>query len=153
MGVFLKSHVVLEGPCQIGKHNQFFPYSVTGVVPQDLKYQGERTLVEMGDHNIVREYSSIHRGTSHGGGKTSIGSHNLIMAYVHVAHDCKIGNHNILANSVQLSGHVVLDDRTVIGGQTGAVQFIRVGSYAFIGAGTMIDQNVPPLCNRLWQPN
>ena len=140
----LRSHVVLEGPSQIGRENEFYAHTMIGVAPQDLKYSGEPTTLVMGDHNIVREYASIHRGTVKGGGQTKIGSNNLIMGYVHVAHDCQIGNHNIIANAVQLSGHVVVDDHVNIGGQSGVVQFIRLGSYAYIGGATVVDQNIPP---------
>ena len=140
----LRSHVVLEGPSKIGRNNEFFPHTTIGIIPQDLKYEDEKTILEIGDHNIVREYSSIHRGTTNGRGKTTLGNHNFIMGYVHVAHDCKIGNHNIISSTVQLSGHIVLDNHTIIGGQSGVVQFMRVGSYAFVGGASVVDQNIPP---------
>jgi len=140
----LKSHVVLDGKTTVGKHNVFFPYAYVGAEPQDLKYHQEETTVVIGDNNTIRESVSIHRGTQVGGGKTSIGSDNLIMGYVHIGHDCHIGNNNILSNYTGLSGHVVLEDQITLGGQNGVTQFTRIGSYAYTGAGSLIDKNVPP---------
>jgi len=140
----LISHVVLEGKTDIGNDNTFFPFSIIGAEPQDLKYHGEPTVLKIGNGNTFREFASVHRGTITGIGETRIGDDNLIMGYVHVGHDCVIGNSNVLANYVALSGHVMIDDHVVLGGQTGVVQFLRIGSYAYIGGASVIDRNIPP---------
>ena len=143
-GCHLKSHVVLDGPSIIGSENIFFPFSFIGGEPQDLKYNQEKTQLIVGSKNTFREGVSVHRGTAGGGGETVIGDGNLLMGYVHVAHDCRIGNHNILANYTGLSGHVTVDDHVTLGGQNGVAQFLRIGSYVYTGAGSLIDRNVPP---------
>lgn len=144
-GCKLRSHVVLEGPgTTIGSNNEFYPFTMIGAAPQDRKYHEEESQLIIGDDNIFRESSSAHRGTEAGGGKTVIGNGNLFMGYVHIAHDCILGNENILANYVGLSGHVVLDDCVTLGGQTGVVQFLRIGSYSYIGGASVIDKNIPP---------
>ena len=143
-GCQLKSHVILEGQTKIGNENIFHPAAYIGGEPQDLKYNLEKTLVTIGSKNTFREGVSVHRGTVGGGGKTVIGDANLLMGYVHVAHDCRIGNHNILANYTGLSGHVTLENYVTLGGQNGVAQFLCVGSYVYTGAASLIDRNIPP---------
>lgn len=140
----LISHLNLQGPTRIGARNRFFPFSSVGMAPQDLKYAGEPTLLEMGDDNTVREFVTLNRGTVGGGGVTRIGSHCLIMAYTHVAHDCIIGDHVLLANAATLAGHVTVEDWAVVGALCPVHQFVRIGTHAYIGGGTTITQNVLP---------
>lgn len=143
-GTRLVSHVVIEGATTIGSGNVFFPFSVIGGIPQDLKYKGERTELIVGDHNTIRESVTLNLGTVQGGGKTVLGSHNLLMAYTHLGHDSLVGNHCVLANSVAIAGHVILDDHAIIGGLTGVTQFVHVGAHVYVGAGSMIDKDAPP---------
>lgn len=144
-GCKLRSHVVLDGPgTVIGNDNVFYPFCIIGAAPQDKKYHEEASQLIIGNNNVFRESVSVHRGTEAGGGETRIGDDNLLMGYVHVAHDCALGNENVLANYAGLSGHVVLDNCVTLGGQTGIVQFVRVGSYSYIGGGSIIDKNIPP---------
>ncbi len=140
----LISHVVLNGPTRIGSRNRVFPFTTLGLEPQDLKFRGEKTRLEIGDNNTIRESVTIHRGTPGGGGVTHIGSDCLIMAYTHVAHDCHIGNNVILANAATLAGHVTVEDYAVVGALCPVHQFVRVGAYAYIGGGTTITQDVLP---------
>lgn len=140
----LESHVVIHGPTRIGARNHFYPFSTIGVAPQDLSYNGEPTRLEMGDDNTVREFCSLHRGTVKGGGVTRIGSHNLIMAYCHIAHDCIVGNHVIMANCATLGGHVVVEDYASVGAFSPVHQFVRVGRHAYLGGGTITTQDVLP---------
>ncbi len=140
----LMAHVYLEGPTWIGEDNIFFPYSTVGVASQDLKYKGERAETRIGNRNRIREFVTIHRGTEGGGLVTSIGDDNLLMAYTHVAHDVRIGNHTILANGVTLAGHVIIGDWAVIGAFSGVHQFCRVGRHAMIGGYSVVTQDVPP---------
>jgi UDP-N-acetylglucosamine acyltransferase len=140
----LESHVVIHGPTRIGARNHFFPFSTIGVAPQDLSYKGEPTRLEMGDDNTVREFCSLHRGTVKGGGVTRIGSHNLIMAYCHIAHDCIVGDHVIMANCATLGGHVTVEDYASVGAFSPVHQFVRVGRYAYLGGGTITTQDVLP---------
>jgi UDP-N-acetylglucosamine acyltransferase len=140
----LISHVALQGPSRIGSHNRFFPFCAVGIAPQDLKYAGEPTRLEMGDHNTVRECVTINRGTVGGGGLTRVGSHCLIMAYTHIAHDCLIGDHCILANAATLAGHVTVEDWAVVGALCPVHQFVRIGAHSFIGGGTTITRDVLP---------
>ena len=132
-GCKLISHVVLDGDTDIGDRNTFYPFAIIGAEPQDKKYQQEKTGLFIGNGNVFRESVSVHRGTVTGIGETRIGDNNLIMGFVHVAHDCVLGSNNILANYVGLSGHVTIDDHVTLGGQTGVVQFLRIGSYAYVG--------------------
>jgi UDP-N-acetylglucosamine acyltransferase len=143
-GTIVGSHVSIEGETRIGRENHFFPYSSVGLAPQDLKYQGEPTRLEMGDRNVVREFVTIHRGTAGGGGTTRIGSDNLFMAYAHVAHDCTVGSHIIFANGATLAGHVEIADWSTIGAMSGVHQFCRVGVHAFIGGYTVATKDVLP---------
>jgi UDP-N-acetylglucosamine acyltransferase len=140
----LMAHVYVEGPTWIGEDNVFFPYSTVGVAPQDLKYRGERAETRIGDRNRVREFVTIHRGTQGGGLVTSIGSDNLLMIHVHVAHDVRVGDHVILGNSVGLAGHVVVEDWADVAPYSGVHQFSRIGRHAFIGPYTVIKQDVLP---------
>lgn len=143
-GCELMSHVVIQGPTTIGKHNRFFPYCAIGIEPQDLTYKGEPTRLEMGDHNVVREYVTLNRGTVKGGGTTRIGSHCLIMAYSHVGHDSEIGDHAMLVNGATLAGHVTVEEWAVVGALCPVHQFVRIGAHAYIGGGTTITQDVLP---------
>jgi len=140
----LLSHVAAEGPTRIGADNRFFPFCSIGLAPQDLSYAGEPTKLEIGDHNIIREFVTINRGTAKGGGVTRVGSHNLIMAYSHIAHDCKIGDNVIMANAATLGGHVVVEDCAVVGALCPVHHFVHIGAYAFIGGGTTITRDVLP---------
>ena len=140
----LVSHVHIEGPTRIGSDNVFFPFGSIGMAPQDLKYKGEPTRLEMGDHNQVREFVTLHRGTAGGGALTRIGSHCLIMAYTHIAHDCVIGDHVIMANAATLAGHVTVEDWAVVGALCPVHQFVRIGAHSYIGGGTTITKDVLP---------
>lgn len=143
-GTWIGSHSVVRGRTRIGSHNKIFQFTSIGEDCQDQKYQGEDTLLEIGDHNHFREFCTIHRGTVQGGGATRIGNHNLFMAYTHVAHDCRIGNHVIFSNNASVAGHVQLDDYVVLAGFSGAHQFCRIGEHSFLGKGTLVGQDVPP---------
>ena len=140
----LMAHVYLEGPTWIGEDNIFFPYSTVGVASQDLKYRGERAETRIGRRNRIREFVTIHRGTEGGGLLTSIGDDNLLMAYVHIAHDTRLGDHIVLANGATVGGHVVVGDWAVVGAFTGLHQFCRVGRHAMIGGYSVITQDVLP---------
>lgn len=138
------AHVVLAGPLRMGRGNRIFPFASIGLPPQDLKYHGETTRIEIGDANTFREFVTIHRGTAVGGGVTRIGSHCLLMAYVHVAHDCQLGDHLILVNGCTLAGHVEIGDHATVGAFSGVHQFCRVGAYSFVGGYTVVTQDVLP---------
>ena len=140
----LVSHVVLDGHLHAGDRNRFAPFAAIGVPPQDLKYGGEPTALELGHENDIREYVTISRGTAGGGGTTRIGSHCLIMAYVHIGHDSSIGDHCILANAATLAGHVTVEDYASVGALCPVHQFCRIGRYSYIGGGTTITQDVLP---------
>jgi UDP-N-acetylglucosamine acyltransferase len=140
----LISHVVLQGPTRLGRKNRIFPFAAVGMQPQDLKYAGEPTRLEIGDGNDIREYVTIHRGTVTGTGLTRLGSGCLIMAYAHIAHDCVVGNDVIMANAATLAGHAMVEDHAVVGAFSAVHQFTRVGQYAYIGGGTIITQDVLP---------
>jgi UDP-N-acetylglucosamine acyltransferase len=140
----LISHVVLDGHLTLGAGNRIFPFACVGVAPQDLKYAGEPTRCTIGDLNTIREYVTISRGTSGGGGTTTLGDGCLIMAYTHIGHDSHIGNGCILANSATLAGHVTVEDYAVVGALCPVHQFCRIGRYAYIGGGTTITQDVLP---------
>lgn len=140
----LMANIYLEGPTWIGEDNLFYPYSTVGVASQDMKYQGERAETRVGDRNRIREFVTIHRGTQGGGLVTSIGSDCLLMTYSHVAHDCRIGDHVILGNSVGLAGHVVIEDWADVSPFSGVHQFCRIGRHAFIGPYSVIKQDVMP---------
>ena len=143
-GTVVGPHVVLRGPTTIGKENRIFQFASIGEDPQDLKYHGERSRLVIGDRNTIRECVTMHRGTEGDNNLTEIGNDNLFMAYVHVAHDCIIGNHIILANNATLAGHVVVEDYAILGGFTAVHQFTRLGSYCFTGFATALDRDVLP---------
>jgi UDP-N-acetylglucosamine acyltransferase len=139
----LHSHVVLEGPSKFGRGNEFFPFSMIGGKTQDLKYIGEPTYLEVGDHNVFRENVTVHRGTFEDL-PTRIGSHNLLLCYSHVAHDCQLGDHIILSNSVGIAGHCIIEDHVIVSGFAAAHQFCRLGKHSIIGGLSKIVQDVPP---------
>jgi UDP-N-acetylglucosamine acyltransferase len=143
-GTTVGSHTVIDGWTEIGRNNRISSFVSIGFPPQDLKYKGGPTRLVIGDGNTIREYATIHRGTEHGGGVTQIGNHNLIMAYVHVAHDCILHNRVIMANAAMLAGHVVIEDDAVIGGLAAIHQFSRIGTHAYIGAKAGIKKDIPP---------
>lgn len=139
----LHSHVTLEGPATFGKGNEFFPYACIGGKTQDLKYQGEPTYLEVGDHNVFRENTTVHRSTI-AETPTRIGDHNLLLCYSHVAHDCQLGSHIILSNSVGLAGHITVEDHAIISGFAACHQFCRIGMHSIIGGLSKVVQDVPP---------
>jgi UDP-N-acetylglucosamine acyltransferase len=138
------SHVVIEGPTRLGKRNRIFPYAAIGLACQDLKYHGEPTRLEIGDDNVIREFVTLHRGTVGGGGVTRIGNHNFLMAYVHIAHDCRLGDHIIMANGASLAGHVEIGDHAFVGAFCAIHQFCRIGAYSFLGSCSLINKDVLP---------
>ena len=146
------AHCLIEGHTTIGEDCEFFTGAVIGSIPQDLKYQGEESVLRIGDRNKVREYVTINPGTAGGGGKTVIGSDCLLMAYSHVAHDCLIGSRVVMANSAALAGHILVEDRAVIGGLVGIHQFVRVGELAFIGGCSRVVQDIPPYATCVGYP-
>jgi UDP-N-acetylglucosamine acyltransferase len=150
-GTRIGSSVTILPGTRIGKNCNIFPGAVIGAIPQDLKFKGEYTTVEIGDNNTIREYVTINRGTA-SKGKTKLGDGNLIMAYVHIAHDCCLGNHIILGNNTQLAGEVVVDDWAIISGMTGVHQFCRVGSHVMIGGGSLVRKDVPPFIKASREP-
>jgi UDP-N-acetylglucosamine acyltransferase len=143
-GTTVASHVVINGPTKIGKDNRIFQFASVGEKPQDLKFHDEPTQLVVGDRNTIREFVTLHRGTPGGGNVTRIGNDNLFMANCHVAHDCIIGDHVILANAAALAGHVVIEDHVILGGYTTVHQFTRIGTHAFSGFSTAIDRDVLP---------
>lgn len=143
-GCRLDSHVVVEGPTKVGAHNHFYPFTSIGLAPQDISYAGEPTRLEIGNHNQIREFVTINRATAKGGGCTRVGDHNLIMAYTHIAHDCQIGNHIIMANAATLGGHVTVGDWATVGALCPIHHFVRIGTHAFIGGGTTVTRDVLP---------
>ncbi len=143
-GCELAAQVFAEGPLRIGERNRFFPYTVIGVAPQDLKYQGERSETRIGAGNTFREFVTVHRGTKGGGGLTRIGDGCLLQAYAHVAHDCSVGNHVVLGHGVTMAGHVTIEDYAFIGAFSGIHQFCRVGQHAMVGGYSVITKDVLP---------
>ncbi len=143
-GCRIGPHVVIDGHTRLGRDNQVFQFCSLGAAPQDKKYAGEETRLEIGDGNTFREYCSVNIGTSQDKGVTRIGDDNWIMAYVHIAHDCVVGNHTIFANNATLAGHVEIGDWAILGGFTGVHQFGRVGAHSFCGVGTVLLQDLPP---------
>lgn len=143
-GTRIGPHCVIDGHTTIGKHNEFYRFCSIGGIPQDKKYAGEPTRLEIGDGNTVREYVTINIGTVQDIGITRIGDDNWIMAYVHIAHDCQIGNHTIIANSVQLAGHIQIGDWAVLGGLSAVHQFVRIGEHSMIGGTSSVRQDIPP---------
>jgi UDP-N-acetylglucosamine acyltransferase len=143
-GCVLHSHAVVQGPSRFGAANVFHPFCVIGGDPQDYTFAGERTELLAGDKNIFREHVTVSRGTKKGGGITRIGSENFFLAYAHIGHDCQIGSNNLFVNAATLAGHVTIEDFATIGALSPVHQFCRVGSYAYVGASTVITQDVPP---------
>ncbi|MFQ5903719.1 MAG: acyl-ACP--UDP-N-acetylglucosamine O-acyltransferase [Candidatus Binatia bacterium] len=146
-GTRIKSHVVIEGNTTLGERNLIFQFATVGSVPQDLKYKGEDSQLIIGHHNTIREFVSLNPGTTGGGMVTRIGDHNLLMMYCHIAHDCLLGNHNIIANGATLGGHVTIEDYVIVGGLVGIHQFVKVGTSSILGAGSMVSKDIPPYCN------
>lgn len=142
-GCRIASHVVIKGPTRIGKNNQIFQFASIGEACQDKKYRDEPTQLIIGDNNVIRESCTLHRGTIQDEGVTRVGSHNLLMVNVHVAHDCRVGDNIILANNVALAGHVHVGDYAIVGGQTGVHQFCHIGAHAMCGAASMLAQDLP----------
>lgn len=141
----IKSHVVIQGPTSIGSNNRIFPFCSIGEDPQDMKYDNDtHSTLEIGDDNVIRENCTINRGTDAGGGSTKVGNSNWIMAYVHIAHDCVVGNRTIFANNTTLAGHVTVDDYAIFGGFTGVHQFCHIGSYCFTAISSVVVKDVPP---------
>lgn len=150
-GTTLAAHVLVERDTTVGEECRIYKGAVLGTDPQDLKFKGEHTVLEVGDRTVIREYATLNRGTS-ASGRTAVGSDCLLMAYVHVAHDCELGNHVILANSVNMAGHVVIEDWATVGGITPIHQFVRIGAHAFVGGGSRIPQDIPPYCRAAGNP-
>ncbi|MGH9365784.1 MAG: acyl-ACP--UDP-N-acetylglucosamine O-acyltransferase [Thermoanaerobaculia bacterium] len=145
-GTSVGAHASIEGPAVLGEGNRVFAHAVLGFEPQDLTYQGEPTRLKVGDHNVFREFSTVHRGTATGHGETVVGSHNYFMAYTHIAHDNVIGSHCVIANCASLAGHVEVGDWVNIGAFTVAHQFVRIGSHAFLGAYSGLRRDALPFC-------
>ena len=146
-GTKVASHVVIQGRTTLGEENVVFPFASVGTIPQDLKYRGESSDLVIGNRNTIREYVSLNPGTAGGGMVTRIGDQNLLMMQCHIAHDCIIGNRNVIANGATLGGHVTIEDFVIVGGLVGVHQFVRIGTSAIIGAGSMVSKDVPPYCN------
>jgi UDP-N-acetylglucosamine acyltransferase len=143
-GTTVASHVVIEGWTEIGSDNRIFQFSSIGADPQDLKYAGQKTYLKIGDRNRIREFTTLNRGTAEGGGLTTVGNDNLFMAYSHVAHDCIIHDHAVLANGATLAGHVEVGSAAILGGLVAVHQFCRVGCHTMISGGSMVNQDIPP---------
>lgn len=142
----ISAHVVIEGWCSIGEENAIFTGAVIGSSPQDLKFKGEKATVKIGNRNTIREFVTINFGTAGGGGETKIGDDSLLMAYSHVAHDCVIGNHVIMANAATLGGHVTLEDSVIISGLAGVHHFVRIGCMSIVGGDSKVVVDIPPYC-------
>ena len=143
-GTWVGPHTVIQGPTRIGRDNRIFQFASLGDEPQDKKYRGERTVLEIGDGNTIREFVTINRGTRDGGGVTRIGSDNWIMAYCHIAHDCRVADHVVFANNASLAGHVEVADNVILGGFSLVHQFCRLGRNSFLAFGAHVDRDVPP---------
>jgi UDP-N-acetylglucosamine acyltransferase len=151
-GTIVGPHAVVQGPTRIGAGNRIFQFASVGSAPQDKKYKGEPTRLEIGDRNVIRECVTLNRGTVQDEGVTAIGDDNLFMAYVHVAHDCRVGNQCVLANNATLGGHVYLGDWVIMGGFSGIHQFCKVGAHAFIANNAAVTRDVPPFVMAVGQP-
>ncbi|MGI6524340.1 MAG: acyl-ACP--UDP-N-acetylglucosamine O-acyltransferase [Bdellovibrionota bacterium] len=145
-GTRVASHVVIDGRTTIGEGNNIFQFASIGAAPQDLKYKGEDTLLEIGDKNIIREYATLQPGTAGGHGFTKVGNNNLFMVYSHIGHDGIVGNNNVFANSCALAGHVTVGNNVIVGGLCGIHQFVKVGDFSMLGGGSMVGKDVPPYC-------
>jgi UDP-N-acetylglucosamine acyltransferase len=150
-GTEIGPRVLIERDTTVGEDCRIANGAVLGTDPQDLKFKGERTILEIGDRTVIREFATLNRGTS-ASGRTVVGSACLLMAYTHVAHDCEIGNHVVLANAVNMAGHVTIEDWAIVGGLTPLHQFVRIGAHAFVGGGSRISQDVPPYCRAAGNP-
>lgn len=139
-------HVVIDGRTIIGAENRIFQFASVGAIPQDKKYRDEESTLQIGERNVIREFTTLNPGTAGGGMVTRVGHENLFMAYTHVAHDCQIGNNVVLANCATLGGHVIVEDYVGVGGLVGVHQFTRIGESAYLGAGSMVSLDVPPYC-------
>jgi UDP-N-acetylglucosamine acyltransferase len=146
------AHAVLQGPTRLGANNEVFPFASVGSAPQDKKYQGEPTRLEIGDRNVIREFVTLNRGTTKDESVTRIGDDNLFMAYAHVAHDCRVGSRCVLANNATLGGHVHLGDWVIMGGLSAVHQFCKVGAHAFIANNAAVTRDVPPYVMAVGQP-
>lgn len=151
-GNWIGPHVVIDGHVRIGKNNRIFQFASIGGPPQDKKYKGEPTAVQIGDGNTIREYVTINRGTSQDIGVTRVGDDNWIMAYVHFAHDCQIGSHTIFANACQIAGHVHVGDWAILGATTLVHQFVKIGAHSFTAMGTFLQQDLPPYVTAAGNP-
>jgi len=145
-------HAILQGPARLGAHNEIFPFASIGSAPQDKKYKGEPTRLEVGDRNVIREFVTLNRGTTKDEGVTRIGDDNLFMAYSHVAHDCRVGSHCVFANTATLGGHVHVGDWVIMGGFSGVHQFCKIGAHAFIANNAAVTRDVPPYVMAVGQP-
>lgn len=143
-GTKIGPHVVIDAWTEIGQNNTIYQFASIGAAPQDLKYEGKPTYLRIGDNNCIREFATLNRGTEHGGGETVVGSHNLFMAYSHVAHDCIVHDRIVLANGATLAGHVEVEDFAILGGLSAIHQFCRVGCHTMISGGAMATQDIPP---------
>jgi UDP-N-acetylglucosamine acyltransferase len=152
-GTSIGPHVVIEGPTRIGRDNRIFQFASLGAEPQDKKYAGEPTRLEIGDRNTIREFCTFNRGTAQDAGVTRVGNDNWIMAYVHLAHDCQIGDHTIFANNAQLAGHVHVGNWAILGGFTVVHQFVRIGAHCITAMGTILLQDVPPFVTAAGNPS
>ena len=146
-GCRVHSHAVITGRTTLGEGNVVFPFATIGDTPQDLKYKGEPSELLIGNRNTIREYVSLNPGTTGGGMVTRVGDQNLLMMQCHIAHDCLLGDRNVVANGATLGGHVVIEDFVIVGGLVGIHQFVRIGTGAIVGAGSMVSKDVPPYCN------
>ncbi len=151
-GTVIGPHSVLKGHTRIGTNNRIFQFVSLGEIPQDKKYQDEPTRLEIGDHNTIREFCTLNCGTAQDAGVTRIGNHNWIMAYVHLAHDCQVGNHTVFANNAQLAGHVQVGDYAILGGYTGVHQFCRIGAHVITGIGSHVLKDIPPFVTASGSP-
>ena len=145
-GTTVGPHAVIEGRTRLGERNRVFQFASVGAQPQDLKYAGEDSALEIGNENLIREFTTLHKGTTGGGGVTRIGDRNLFMAYAHVAHDCQVGNGCVFANAATLGGHVEVGDHVILGGLAAVHQHTRIGRHAFVAGGAMVVMDVPPFC-------
>lgn len=143
-GTKIGSHTVVEGVTTIGAENRISHFASVGGVPQDMKYKGEPTQLIIGDRNTIREFTTLHTGTTQDAGITRIGNDNWIMAYVHIAHDCQVGNHTIFSSNSQIAGHVIVEDWAILGGMSGVHQFVRIGQHSMLGGGSVLVQDIPP---------
>lgn len=151
-GTSVGAHAVITGHTRIGRHNRIFQFASLGEIPQDKKYAGEPTRLEIGDHNTIREFCTFNVGTAQDARVTRVGSHNWVMAYVHIAHDCVVGDHTVLANNTTLAGHVEIGDYAILGGLTAVHQFCKIGAHVITGGGTIVYKDIPPYVTAAGQP-